>query len=297
MPMSQEKAQSALSRGDVVAVVVVPQGFLAQLKSLLESPTLTLETSRGAARDRVLREVQSVVFRLNLRLQRVLLQSNIDYLRTLVRGGSAQFLGRTVHVLGLQNSVTKIQQVRGTLAPGRSPRCAARRGRALRGPDDARPRRRRGDARGDRAPGPAARDRAAGPLVPARQPAAELRARGLALLRRRAAGGGRDRARARRERDRAALARARRAGPADRREGAADCDRQHRPRRPARHRVRRRGLAAGRRRRPAVAAPAAPDPRARGGRRGDRRARRAGRARSRASCAPPRSWRSRWCCR
>ena len=116
VPMGQEQAQRALSRGDVVAVVVVPEGFLAELKGLLSSPTLTLETSRGAARDRVLREVQSVVFRLNLRLQRVLLQSNIDYLRTLVHGGSAQFLGRTVTVLGLQHSVTKIQQVRGSLA-------------------------------------------------------------------------------------------------------------------------------------------------------------------------------------
>jgi hypothetical protein len=118
VPMSDEKARSALSRGDVVAVVIVPQGFLAELKGLLSSPTLTLETSRGAARDRVLREVQSVVFRLNLRLQNVLLQSNINYLRTLVRGGSAEFLGRKVTVLGLQQSVTKIQQVRGTLAPG-----------------------------------------------------------------------------------------------------------------------------------------------------------------------------------
>jgi hypothetical protein len=116
VPMSETKAKRALSRGDVVAVVIVPQGFLAELKGLLSSPTLTLETSRGAARDRVLREVQSVVFRLNLRLQNVLLQSNIDYLRTLVRGGSAQFLGRTVTVLGLQRSVTKIQEVRGTLA-------------------------------------------------------------------------------------------------------------------------------------------------------------------------------------
>jgi ABC-type multidrug transport system permease subunit len=115
VPMSDAKARSALSRGDVVAVVVVPQGFLAELKGLLSSPTLTLETSRGAARDRVLREVQSVVFRLNLRLQNVLLQSNINYLRTLVHGGTAEFLGRKVTVLGLQNSVTKIQQVRGTL--------------------------------------------------------------------------------------------------------------------------------------------------------------------------------------
>ena len=59
VPMSQPQSQRALARGDVVAVVVVPRGFLAQLKSLLSSPTLTLETSRGAARDRVLREVQS----------------------------------------------------------------------------------------------------------------------------------------------------------------------------------------------------------------------------------------------
>jgi ABC-2 type transport system permease protein len=111
VPMSQAKATRALSRGDVVAVVVVPHGFLAQLRSLLSSPTLILETSRGAARDRVLREVQSVVFRLNLRLQGVFLASNIAYLRTLVHGGSTEFLGRKVTVLGLQNAETKVDAI------------------------------------------------------------------------------------------------------------------------------------------------------------------------------------------
>jgi hypothetical protein len=118
VPMGQAQAQRALGRGDVVAVVVVPHGFLAELKSLLSSPSLTLETSRGAARDRVLREVQSVVYRLNLRLQTQFLKSNIAYLRTLVHGGSTQFAGRTVHVLGLENAETTVQKLRGTLQPG-----------------------------------------------------------------------------------------------------------------------------------------------------------------------------------
>jgi ABC-2 type transport system permease protein len=118
VPMGQSQAQKALARGDVVAVVVVPHGFLDQLKSLLTSPSLTLETSRGAARDRVLREVQSVVYRLNLRLQTQFLKSNIQYLRTLVHGGSTSFAGREIHVLGLENAVTKVQGVRSTLPKG-----------------------------------------------------------------------------------------------------------------------------------------------------------------------------------
>jgi ABC-2 type transport system permease protein len=118
VPMGEQQADRALARGDVVAVVIVPHGFLDQLKSLLSSPTLTLETSRGAARDRVLREVQSVVYRLNLRLQAVFLRSNISYLRTLVRGGSTSFLGRTVTVLGLEHAETSVQKIRGTLEPG-----------------------------------------------------------------------------------------------------------------------------------------------------------------------------------
>ncbi|MEO9174737.1 MAG: hypothetical protein ABI317_04420, partial [Gaiellales bacterium] len=117
VPMGQAQAQRALGRGDVVAVVVVPHGFLAELESLLSSPSLTLETSRGAARDRVLREVQSVVYRLNLRLQTQFLRSNIAYLRTLVHGGSTTFVGRTIHVLGLENAETRVQQLRGTLKP------------------------------------------------------------------------------------------------------------------------------------------------------------------------------------
>jgi hypothetical protein len=124
VPMGQAQATRALARGDVVAAVVVPRGFLAQLRSLLASPTLTLETSRGAARDRVLREVQSVVFRLNLRLQAVFLESNIAYLRTLVHGGSTQFLGRTVTVLGLQNAETRVNEILATL-PKDDPRVAS----------------------------------------------------------------------------------------------------------------------------------------------------------------------------
>src|SRR6201986_2989191 len=59
VPMGQEQADRALSRGGVVAVVIVRRAFLPHQKCLPSSPTLTLETSRGAARDRVLREVQS----------------------------------------------------------------------------------------------------------------------------------------------------------------------------------------------------------------------------------------------
>ena len=94
-----------------MAVLIVPRGFLAQLRSMLVSPSLVFETNRNAFRDRVVRQVQALVFDLNQRLQGAYIQQNVDYLGTLVHGGSVDFLGRHIDVLGLERSDGLLQGV------------------------------------------------------------------------------------------------------------------------------------------------------------------------------------------
>ena len=50
VPLSGEEAERQLEAGRVVAVVVVPPGFAARLRSMAESPRLVLKTARGSLR-------------------------------------------------------------------------------------------------------------------------------------------------------------------------------------------------------------------------------------------------------
>ena len=118
VPMTESRARRALDDGDVVAVVTIPKGFVTQLRSLIVSPTLRFETNTNAFHDRVLREVQALVYTLNSDLQGRYIAQNVDYLGVLVQGGSVQFLGRSYDVLGLNDATTRIGDVRRALPPG-----------------------------------------------------------------------------------------------------------------------------------------------------------------------------------
>ena len=63
--MTRPQARRALSRGDVVAAIVVPRGFVSDLSSLIASPSVLLLTNRNAYEERILREVQAFVYTLN----------------------------------------------------------------------------------------------------------------------------------------------------------------------------------------------------------------------------------------
>ncbi len=99
-----DEAQRQLETGRVVALVRVPEGFLDDLRGMVRSPTLELETSPSPFSSRVVREVQALVYTLNRRLQGAYIDSNLGYVSLLLRGGSGSFLGREFDVLGLERT-------------------------------------------------------------------------------------------------------------------------------------------------------------------------------------------------
>lgn len=99
--LSRADAEDELSRGRLVGVLTVPPGFVASLKTLATSPTLTLETTRGPLSAQVTQQAQALVYSLNRQLQDVYIEANLDYVNALERGGSIEFAGQKLDILGL----------------------------------------------------------------------------------------------------------------------------------------------------------------------------------------------------
>jgi ABC-type multidrug transport system permease subunit len=112
------RARTALADGDVVAVLIVPRGFVAELSSLIASPEVVLLTNRNAYEERILRETQAFVYTLNSEVQTEYIRSNSHFLDVLVKGGTARALGRTYHVLGLEATQKRIEAVEAELPSG-----------------------------------------------------------------------------------------------------------------------------------------------------------------------------------
>ncbi|MBD0347511.1 MAG: ABC transporter permease [Thermoleophilia bacterium] len=108
--LSYAEARRQLETGRVIALVRVPEGFVDDLRGMVESPTLELETGSGPFTGRVVREVQALVYTLNRRLQRAYIEANLDYVDLLLRGGSGSFLGRPFEVLGLERSAELLRR-------------------------------------------------------------------------------------------------------------------------------------------------------------------------------------------
>jgi ABC-2 type transport system permease protein len=112
--LSEEEARRQLETGNVVAVVTVPPGFVADLRGMVETPELELQTIRGGLSSRVTQQVQALVYSLNQELQTAFIDVNLGYIDLLQRGGSGTFLGRRFEVLGLQRT----EEILAELPPG-----------------------------------------------------------------------------------------------------------------------------------------------------------------------------------
>jgi ABC-2 type transport system permease protein len=112
--LSPEDAQHQLETGKVVAVVTVPPGFVARLRTLTQSPTLELQTTRGGLAPRVQQQVQALVYSLNQQLQQAYIDQNLGYVTLILHGGSGRFLGNDFDLLGLDRAEAKL----GELPPG-----------------------------------------------------------------------------------------------------------------------------------------------------------------------------------
>lgn len=99
--LSNTEARHQLDTGRVVAIVRVPHGFISDLRAMVRSPKLELETSPSPFSGRIVREVQAFVYALNRELQGAYIGSNLEYVNLLQRGGKGTFLGRDFDVLGL----------------------------------------------------------------------------------------------------------------------------------------------------------------------------------------------------
>ncbi len=112
--LSSEEAERRLAAGDVVAILVVPEGFTSRLRGMGTSPTLTLRLARGGLGERVERLAQALVYTLNTRLQGAYIESNLEYLRLLREGGTGEFLGNEFDVVGLERAGLALAEIERT---------------------------------------------------------------------------------------------------------------------------------------------------------------------------------------
>lgn len=102
--LEEDEARQQLQTGKVVGVVTVPSGFIADLQGMVETPELELQIARGGISSRVTQQVQALVYSLNQELQSAFIDTNLEYIDLLQRGGSGTFLGRRFDVLGLERT-------------------------------------------------------------------------------------------------------------------------------------------------------------------------------------------------
>ena len=99
--LGSREAKRQLASGKVVATITVPPGFLDELGTTVKSPHLVLRTVSGGLAPRVTQQVQSLVYQLNRKLQAGFIAANLEYVRLILHGGDASFIGRKFEVLGL----------------------------------------------------------------------------------------------------------------------------------------------------------------------------------------------------
>lgn len=112
--LPEEEAERRLRAGDVVAILVVPEGFTSRLRGMVESPTLTLRLARGGLAERVERQAQALVYTLNRRLQGAYIDANLEYIHLLREGGTGEFLGNEFDIVGLERAGRVLAEIERT---------------------------------------------------------------------------------------------------------------------------------------------------------------------------------------
>ncbi|MBA3716924.1 MAG: ABC transporter permease [Actinobacteria bacterium] len=109
--LSRDEAERELRNGEVVAVITVPQDFLSNLRGMLHSPQLQVQTGTGTLASRVKQQIQALVYSLNRQLQGAFIRTNLGYVHALKHGATISFLGRKIEILGLDKSEELLAQL------------------------------------------------------------------------------------------------------------------------------------------------------------------------------------------
>ncbi len=120
--MDRGEAMRALDEGQVAGVLVIPRGFMGRLSTLLSPSELELHTGDHPLGRVVSQRVRGVAYRLNLRISKALVDTNVEYLRTLVTGGDVSVMGREFEIVGLKPAQKSLERVRKTTTDPQSQR-------------------------------------------------------------------------------------------------------------------------------------------------------------------------------
>ena len=109
--LPRSEAERELRNGEVVAVITVPDNFLSDLRGMLRSPELRVQTGPGTLASRVRQQIQALVYSLNRQLQRAFIKTNLEYVDALKHGATISFLGREIEILGLERSAELLAEL------------------------------------------------------------------------------------------------------------------------------------------------------------------------------------------
>jgi ABC-2 type transport system permease protein len=111
VPMSREEAERQLDAGKVLGILIVPDGFTRDIKSMVVSPELHLRTTPGGLATQTIEKAQALVYSLNQELQQAYIGSNIGYVNLLLEGGSGTILGNEFTLIGLEEAERRLAEL------------------------------------------------------------------------------------------------------------------------------------------------------------------------------------------
>lgn len=132
--LDSDEAERALEAGQVAGVLVVPRGTTARLATQLSGVPVEFHTGTGALGDVVAQRMRGVIYQVNLRISRALIEANRSYLHTLVEGGTVDLNGSRYELYGLDPVASDLRDARDKLEdqPDADPELIERLDRALR---------------------------------------------------------------------------------------------------------------------------------------------------------------------
>lgn len=113
--LDREEALRALDDGQVAGVLLIPNGAIAKLRTQLAPTTLRLYTGDNELGATTTQRVRGVVYRINLQISEALIETNAEYLKKLVTGGTVEVQGDEYELYGLEPVRQELEELRDEL--------------------------------------------------------------------------------------------------------------------------------------------------------------------------------------
>lgn len=116
--LGADAARDALDAGRVSAILTLPEGFIRDLQSGVQSPDVTLEVSRRSPIEAqsITRRLESAVYEINQDLASTYVEQTLELVRIVIEGGDIAIFNREGDVLGLRRSRVLVEDLQRSLA-------------------------------------------------------------------------------------------------------------------------------------------------------------------------------------